>query len=117
MGRLFNLGDKRFTYLDWDELTLAEQIDVQKMTGLKGSALIDSVVGGDYAVAAAVLTVSLRRDDPSVSYDEVASHKQSDFTLVTDEAGDAVDPTRVPEAVGASGGDTSADSPRATATT
>lgn len=104
MGRLFEYNGERFALLDYDELTMREQADLQKLTGLRGVDLLDGVANHDVEVTMGVIYLSRRRANPAVELAEVEVTRMSEYKLV----GDVADPpTETPEVAGTSGGDTS----------
>lgn len=100
------LGDEVFDLLGFDELTMNEQVEVQKITNLRGFQLEEARMNGDVEVTRAVLYLSLRRLRPAVTLEEVGEHPISEFSL----DGDAGPPASTPPVDGPSGGDTSATS-------
>lgn len=98
MSRPFKIGDERFDLLNWEELTMGEQAEVQKLTGIRGSfALEQARLVADLDMTMAVVYISLRRSRPeredgtaNVTWDEVSAHHLTDIVWV-DEDGKPVD--------------------------
>ena len=96
------LGDEVFDLLGFDELTMNEQSEVQKITGLRGFQLEEARMNADVDVTRAVIFISIKRQRPGATLEEVGDHPVSDFVL----EGDASPPASTPPVAGRSGGDT-----------
>lgn len=81
-----------------------EQIEVQKITSLRGFQLEEARMNADVEVTRAVIFISVRRQRPEVTLEEIGEHPISEFSL----DGDAGPPASTPPVDGTSGGDTSA---------
>jgi hypothetical protein len=104
MGRPCKLGDEQFDLLSFDELTMNEQSEIQQITGFRGFALEEARMNADIDVTMAVILVSIRRQRPDATLEEVGKYQISEVEML----GDAVPPASTPPVDGPSGGDTSA---------
>lgn len=104
MGRPCTLGDEQFDLVGFDELTMNEQSEIQKLTGLRGFALEEARLNADIDVTMAVIYISIKRQRPDVTMEEIGAHNITDVKLVEDDAGP---PASTPPVDGTSGGDTS----------
>jgi hypothetical protein len=103
MSRPFKIGDERFDLLNWDELTMGEQAEVQKLTGIRGAfALEQARAVADVNMTMAVVYISLRRSrperedgTPNVTWDEVSAHRTMDIVWV-DKDGNPIDLEALP---------------------
>src|ERR1051326_107736 len=101
MPRRCKMGDEEFDLLAYDELTLGEKEELERITGFRGIELQQLVYEQAAVMKAGVFYLSIRRSNPDVSLDDVKSRRDDEFLLVESDA-DAP-PAETPEAGGASG--------------